>query len=297
MKFKDLDQRLLKLYNGDVWAFPDFKLIYSLYERIKGKEVQKPVFKKQKFKEMISGLQEYISNVPRYATDLDQVFPFQVGLHHSIFEQNIINFDFDFRPLLSDRITFEEYIQKYCLKDNSSGNQTDVANSTDQEFSTETSQNSTESENHAELITKDFGTNQTSENKEVPNWEDYKNHFLPTMKVQEVVDFFSVLKKPFKGKGKPFLTEEQFNDFIKRSFCGEVNTPKPKIFLPQRSKLAVEKLFFIYYDRCRSEVSYSKSKLEYLDLLKTAFDTLAFSNSDEKNFRINKSTYDWEIYR
>ena len=120
---------------------------------------------------------------------------------------------------------------------------------------------------------------------------------MPTMEVKEVVDFFSVLKKPFKGKGKPFLTEEQFNDFIKRSFCGDANTPKPKIHLPQRSKLAVEKLFFIFYDSCRSEVSYSRNKVDYLNLLKSAFETRAFDNSDEKNFRINKSTYDWDIYR
>lgn len=297
MKFKDLDQQLLKLYNGDLWAFPDFNQIYFLYERIKGKEVQKPIFKKQKFKEMIFALQEYIENPFRYINSDVNSIPIVIDLSYSVFNQNINRFSIEFRPLLSDRITFEKYIQKYCLKPNISEGLTDVANSSDQEFNQEAAQNLADSGNQIELITQESDRKQTSKNKGEPNWEDYKNHFIPTMEVQEVVDFFSVLKKPFKGKGKPFLTEEQFNDFIKRSFCGEVNTPKPKIFLPQRSKLAVEKLFFIYYDRCRSEVSYSKSKLEYLDLLKTAFDTLAFSNSDEKNFRINKSTYDWEIYR
>lgn len=286
MKFKDLDQQLLKLYNGDLWAFPDFKQIYSLYERIKGKEVQKPILKKQKFKEMISALQEYISNVPRYVTDLDQVFPFQVGLYHSIFEQNIKNFDFNFRPLLSDRITFEEYILKYCQP--SSDEIVDEPSSENPEEGTNTI---IEEACQEPLYPEGFkeGTQSEGELKEL------KNQFN-SMDLKDVESFFSELKSPFKNNA-PILTEDQFRIFIKRSFCGDIVLDRPNINLPHGAPMATVKLFHGYYQRCRRESWDQKSKNDYLNLLKDAFNTKAFSEVRVERFDQGVSKHPWKILK
>lgn len=286
MKFKDLDQQLLNLYNGDLWAFPDFNQIYFLYQRIKGKEVQNPIFKKQKFKEMISALQEYISNVPRYVTDLDQVFPFQVGLYHSIFEQNIKNFDFDFRPLLSDRITFEEYIQKYCQP--SSGENVDESSLKNPEEGTNAI---IEKASQEPLNLEGFkeGTQSEGEPKEL------KNQFN-SMDMKDVESFFSELKSPFKNND-PILTEDQFRKFIKRSFCGDNALDRPNINLPHGAPMATVKLFHGYYQLCRRELWDQKSKNEYLNLLKDAFNTGAFSRVKEKRFDQGVSKHPWKILK
>lgn len=283
MKFKDIDQQLLKLYNGDLWAFPDFNQIYSLYERIKGKEVKKPIFKKQKFKEMISALQEYISNVPRYVTDLDQVFPFQVGLYHSIFEQNIKKFDFDFRPLLSDRITFEEYIQKYCQP--SSGENVDELSSENPEEGTKTIikeayQEPLNPEGYKE------GTQSEGEDKEL------KNQFN-SMDLKDVENFFSELKSPFKKKA-PILTEDQFQNFIKRSFCDDNTVERPNINLPHGARMATVKLFHGFFQKCISESLDHKPKSDYLDLLKGAFNTKAFIEVRVERFDQGVSKHAWK---
>lgn len=257
MKFKELDKQLLKLYCGDLSAFPNPKEIDFLYQRIKGDEVKKPKLKRRKFKEMISAVQEYISHPGRFIKGEEEVLPIKIGLYHVIFEQNVNNYSFEFRPLLSDRISFEQYIKKYCMV-------------------------------NKELHSSNFSVI-NSLNKEL------KNEFN-SIEIEDVKLFFSELKSSFKKK-EPLLTEVQFQDFINRSFCRDFSIEKPKIRLPYGAKMAVVKLFHGFYQKCQRESFDDKTKIDYLELLQGSFDTQGFNKVKVERFDQGVSKYPWKALK
>src|SRR5690606_21297005 len=73
------------------------------------------------------------------------------------------------------------------------------------------------------------------------------------MPMNEVQDHFKPLTEKKNKKGEIWMTEEHFHNFLKRSFGGKMDLPKPKINIGNRGKFAVVKLFYLYYQKSISE--------------------------------------------
>ncbi len=134
-------------------------------------------------------------------------------------------------------------------------------------------------------------------NDDFTDLDKTKNKFN-TIPIKEVIQFFEVLKthRNKKGKGNFWMTEQDFNIFIKRSFNEETDLVKPKINIGSGDKLAISKLFWLYYDYCqKNDYCQNNNKKPFLDLLKNAFDTTKYDSLLIDNFKYDKSNYIWNI--
>lgn len=124
---------------------------------------------------------------------------------------------------------------------------------------------------------------------------ELKNEFN-RMDFEEVRKHFIQLTKKLNKSKKKWMTEHDFDVFLKRSFGGQKDLSKPKIEIGSGGKYAVVKLFHAFFSKSHSH-SYEANtrKQPYIDLLKNAFDTEAFNNLQNNNFKIDKSKYEWDI--
>jgi len=113
------------------------------------------------------------------------------------------------------------------------------------------------------------------------------------MSMEQVRSFFMPLVTKKNKNGKQWMTEENFEIFMKRSFL-QIDLPKPKINVGHGNKYAVVALFYKFYDLCDSEnFTESNKKEPYLSLLKNAFNTTTFNDVELSNFKV-KSKYSWK---
>lgn len=120
-----------------------------------------------------------------------------------------------------------------------------------------------------------------------------KNRFN-SMSIEDVRIFFEVLVKKRNNSGKIWMSESGFEIFVRRSF-GKEDLKKPKINLGSRDKMAVVRLFWLFYDRCQNlDLQENRKKIPFLELLKDAFDTNEFEALRSDNFKLDKSKYVWE---
>lgn len=113
------------------------------------------------------------------------------------------------------------------------------------------------------------------------------------MSMKDVRSFFLPLVTKKNKNGKQWMTEEDFEIFMKRTFL-EMDLSKPKIKVGHGNKYAVVALFYKFYDFCDSEnITENNKKEPYLSLLKNAFDTTTFNNVELSNFKV-KSNYSWK---
>ena len=138
---------------------------------------------------------------------------------------------------------------------------------------------------------------QSSKEKKEPenNEEEIKNTFN-SMPIEQVREHFRPLtyKKNKVLGGEIWMTEKDFDTFIKRSFEGK-KLEKPNIKLGSRGKGAVVKLFHQFYSKAFNGDFEMRGKEKYLELLKDSFDTSIFENVIISNFKSDekKSTYKW----
>lgn len=119
-----------------------------------------------------------------------------------------------------------------------------------------------------------------------------KNRFN-SLPMKDVIDFFSVLLEKENNCRETWMTEPEFNTFIRRSFAEE-DLEKPNINLGTTGKMAIVKLFWLFYNRCqRSDLQENRSKVPFLELLEDAFDTDMFIKLRSDNFKSDKSNYVW----
>ncbi len=110
--------------------------------------------------------------------------------------------------------------------------------------------------------------------------EEVKSHFLPLIQK----------KNP---KGKIWMSNSDFEIFLKRSFGLQTDLSKPKINLGHGAKMALVKLFYQFYDKCQSgDYNQNRNREPFLNLLKDAFLTKEFDNLDTSNFKAI-SKYPW----
>lgn len=117
------------------------------------------------------------------------------------------------------------------------------------------------------------------------------------MPLSEVIAFFHVLKsqKNDNHQGETWLTSENFDLFIRRSFEKEPGLDKPKIRLgkKQGGKGAIIKLFHGFYTKCLVEHYTERNTMKkFYDLLVDSFDTNKFDDN-YTNFKSSISKYIW----
>lgn len=89
-------------------------------------------------------------------------------------------------------------------------------------------------------------TDNNSHNQEV-------NKFCESMNIEIPKNHFRVLTTSSSQNGNPYLSEDQFNDFIKRAFLGKKETDKIELFIKPNNKLKVQYLFYDFYKLCKKE--------------------------------------------
>lgn len=124
--------------------------------------------------------------------------------------------------------------------------------------------------------------------------EKIENHFnAMTVPLAVVIDLFQPLIQDTNSEGEVWMTHENFEFFIRRSFGHELQNPKPKIKLGRKGVYAIVKLFYLFYSYCFEEdYLENKSVDPFVELLKNAFDTSKFAKIGE-NFKGSKSQYEW----
>lgn len=114
-----------------------------------------------------------------------------------------------------------------------------------------------------------------------------------TMPMVQVRSFFKPLVTKKNRDGKHWMTEEDFEIFLKRSF-GKIDLPKPNINFGKSDKGAIKKLFFLFYEECLIEsISENNSKDRFIPLLKNAFNTPLFDELTNDTFQKRDSKYEW----
>ncbi|EKB47250.1 hypothetical protein B879_04150 [Cecembia lonarensis LW9] len=114
------------------------------------------------------------------------------------------------------------------------------------------------------------------------------------MPMDEVRQHFRPLIEKKNPKKKDWMTNKDFDIFLRRSFGGETDLPKPKITLGHGAKYALVKLFYLFYDKCQIEYyNQNRNKEPFLNLLKDAFLTKEFDDLDTSNFKKSNSNYEW----
>jgi len=116
-----------------------------------------------------------------------------------------------------------------------------------------------------------------------------------TMPIEQVRSFFEPLVKTKNRDGQFWMTQENFEIFLRRSFLEE-ELPKPQIKIGRAGKGAVMKLFFEYYEFCITElISENNSKDRFIPLLKNAFKTELFDNLTNNSFQKRDSKHNWRM--
>lgn len=123
--------------------------------------------------------------------------------------------------------------------------------------------------------------------------EKIKNHFN-SMQLTHVIDFFQPLIESTNSAGRVWMTMENFELFIRRSFGQELQLPKPEIKLGSDGKYAVVKLFYLFYFNCmEDDIMENRKKDRFVELLSNAFETTKFNDLRNDNFKGDKSRYEW----
>ncbi len=98
------------------------------------------------------------------------------------------------------------------------------------------------------------------------------NLFCKSMPLKMVIQHFEVFTQRKSKNGKPFLTEEEFNSFIKRAFLGKEEEPKQTFNMATREKLFLVKRFYQFYDMSWKEYENTQQCQEkYIRLLTDNF--------------------------
>ena len=123
--------------------------------------------------------------------------------------------------------------------------------------------------------------------------KEIKNTFN-SQPIEQIRDHFKGLIEKLNPRKKVWMTKEDFEKFIKRSFEGKTKLKKPKINIGYGGKFALVKLFYNFYQYCQNEnLTENRSKDPFIELLKNAFDTNNFDDITNGNFKGNLSKYNW----
>lgn len=122
----------------------------------------------------------------------------------------------------------------------------------------------------------------------------FENKFNSTP-IELVINHFKQLTETENKDGEYWMTEEDFEIFIRRSFGLENNLPKPKINVGVTGKGIIIKLFYLFYSGSfQYGYSQNKRKGPIATLLKNAFDNNTFDDMTEKRLEDRISDWPWK---
>ncbi len=104
-------------------------------------------------------------------------------------------------------------------------------------------------------------------------WQNEKNVFCPRMPVSIARDHFSVLVTTKSSNGKPFLSAESLNLFVRKAILGEKGIARQNLNVGPREKYFVIKRFYEFYQLAVRDLyeEHSQVKLKYIKLLTDNF--------------------------
>lgn len=115
------------------------------------------------------------------------------------------------------------------------------------------------------------------------------------MPMDEVREHFKQLIEKKNPNKDVWMTKQNFDVFLKRSFGGQTNLPKPNINIGNRGKFAIVKLFHNFYEKTLDHpYNGPREKDKVFNLLKDAFNTSIFEKERKDNFKSDKSKYPWD---
>jgi hypothetical protein len=134
-----------------------------------------------------------------------------------------------------------------------------------------------------------------SKTQESDKQDSLKNTFN-SMPIEQVRDHFKPLTEKENQNGKIWMSNDDFEIFIQRSFGGNKELSKPKINIGSIGKGAIIKLFHQFYSESYNGYFSLRNKEPFLNLLKNAFDTIHFEKVRIDNFKgdNSKSQYKWD---
>ncbi|RAU81977.1 hypothetical protein [Pontibacter arcticus] len=121
-----------------------------------------------------------------------------------------------------------------------------------------------------------------------------ENQFCKGMPMQEVIEHFKPLATTLsKHNNQPFLSQEQFNLFLKRAFLNQTGIEQQKINMGNGEKYFVIKRFYQFYSIASVQYeSTTQCKDKYIRLLSDNFSNWKYEDL-KGNFSQNKSKREW----
>jgi hypothetical protein len=126
--------------------------------------------------------------------------------------------------------------------------------------------------------------------QEGPTHLENKWNELP---IEDVQSFFSKLVIKKNKKGENWMTSEEFELFLRRSFGEELDLKKPEINMGKGTKGIIIQLFYEFYEYNLKHNSYAtRDKSPFVKLLEEAFNTKIFYGLNIDNFN-DKADWNW----
>jgi len=111
--------------------------------------------------------------------------------------------------------------------------------------------------------------------------------------IKIVQSYFSKLVDQKNKNGENWMTSEDFDIFLRRSFGNELDLKKPEINMGKGSKGIIIQLFYEFYEYNLKHNSYAtRDKSPFVTLLEEAFNTKIFYGLDSDNFN-DKADWNW----
>lgn len=111
--------------------------------------------------------------------------------------------------------------------------------------------------------------------------------------IEKVRSFFNKLVIKKNKKGENWMTPEEFELFMRRSFGEELDLEKPEINMGKGTKGIIIQLFYEFYEYNLQHNSFAtRDKSPFVKLLEEAFNTKIFYGLDNDNFN-DKADWNW----
>lgn len=126
----------------------------------------------------------------------------------------------------------------------------------------------------------------------LPLLHSLENKVYKPMPMSEVVEQLQPLTTRLSKNGKPFLTEEQLDIFIRRAFTGEKGLKKQKFNYAHGEKGLIIQLFYLLFVRAVTQYGEKNQKDKYIRLVSEHFTNWDY-DSVAAFFKPNKTKQTW----
>lgn len=117
-------------------------------------------------------------------------------------------------------------------------------------------------------------------------YKDYTNIFHKSMPIKTAVNHFTIFTISKSKNGKPFLTKDQLDIFIRKAFCGISDLPKQTFNqIPKGEKFKIQYVFREFYNNYFQYFNTGQVQDEFIKLLTENFTGWEFKNI-KNNFNL-----------